>query len=231
MRFVFILVLVLSQGPPSAQTQREHAGTQQQTGPNQRGTPQSPAFVKLVPPDSSEAQRGKTAKEKTDRADSEWRIATATVALAVFTFLLAIGTSVLAVFTYNLWRATKDAAAEQAKLTVSSLGEMRRAAEAALSGADAAGRSATVAEKSLTRLERPYVFATIPAQDIWTDPMGQRDTPLLIRPKPEVRFSLRNYGRTPAIVREIRADVQVVTMVDAIIPRDKFWASSAREAS
>jgi hypothetical protein len=63
---------------------------------------------------------------------------------------LVFVTGLLAVYTYRLWRSTKEAATEQAKLTVASLEEMRRAA-------DAAGRSADVARDTLHLAHRAHL--------------------------------------------------------------------------
>jgi hypothetical protein len=64
--------------------------------------------------------------------------------------------------------------------------------------AHAAEKAANIAEKSLTELERPYIFVQIP-----------KFVPNTIPNRPDrVQYVLKNYGRTPAIVRWFKAEAK-----------------------
>src|SRR5580658_9626305 len=76
----------------------------------------------------------------------------------------------------------------------------RKSAEAAKSSADAATKSAGVAEQALIGLERPYIFLDTPkpVSNIRKPGIGNC-----------IEFTLRNYGRSPAIVQWFYASSRV----------------------
>jgi hypothetical protein len=86
---------------------------------------------------------------------------------AFFTFVLAVFTCVLAVSTFFLWLVTGTAAR-------------------------AALRSADVAERALTDLERPFLLPSLPPV-VFEARRDQRNREFL-------RYGFCNYGRTPAII-------------------------------
>lgn len=111
--------------------------------------------------------------------------------------MTAIFTVILGISTIGLWCATRRLtllAREQAR-------DAKRSLIAANTSANAAMKSAIVAENALYGTEAPFIFAAIEAT-ILADPnsyavvQGQE----ILK---EFRYSLFNCGRSPAIVREI----------------------------
>lgn len=72
-------------------------------------------------------------------------------------------------------------------------------------------RSADIAEKALLDIERPYLFvtATKPLVGVTHD---WADKPDNKRPIPEAAYSIKNFGRTPAIINEIRASLRLCNL-------------------
>ena len=125
---------------------------------NQRGTDKSPIVVKVLPSDTAKEQSETETKNELDKSFYDKLISYSTVALAIVTAFLAF-------FTYRLWSATvrmskdaKEAAARQAH-------EMQNSLAIAKESADAAQKSATVAEKTVS-LHRAWVFAGIGGTNI-----------------------------------------------------------------
>jgi hypothetical protein len=107
---------------------------------------------------------------------------------------LVVVTVILAVYTYKLWKATntlakdaKEAAAEQSKLTVASLGEMRRAADTASIGANAARMGADIARDTLHLAYRAHLHF-----DTWSIENFRPNS------VPVVRFEILNRSHTAA---------------------------------
>jgi hypothetical protein len=83
-------------------------------------------------------------------------------------------------------------------VAVIQLGFLSRQEGIAAAAAQAAKTSANVAERTLTELERPYIFVDIP-----------KFVPSPIEGRPHnVQYVLKNYGRTPAIVRWLKASAK-----------------------
>lgn len=72
-------------------------------------------------------------------------------------------------------------------------------------------RSADIAEKALLDIERPYLFvtATKPLVGVTHD---WADKPDNKRPIPEAAYSIKNFGRAPAIINEIRASLRLCNL-------------------
>ncbi|ESZ28319.1 hypothetical protein X732_32000 [Mesorhizobium sp. L2C066B000] len=72
-------------------------------------------------------------------------------------------------------------------------------------------RSADIAEKALLDIERSYLFvtATKPLVGVTHD---WADKPDNKRPIPEAAYSIKNFGRTPAIINEIRASLRLCNL-------------------
>jgi hypothetical protein len=77
------------------------------------------------------------------------------------------------------------------------IGFLISANDTATEAANAAKISADIAKRTLTELERPYIFVDIP-----------KFIPSPIKDRPNVQYVLKNYGRTPAIVRWLKATAQ-----------------------
>jgi len=94
--------------------------------------------------------------------------------------------------TYTMWLAIFTALL--VLVAIFQIGFLVRTDKTSTAAANAAKQSADVAERTFTELERPYIFV---------------DTPKFI-PSPiegalNVQYILKNYGRTPAIVRWLKA--------------------------
>jgi hypothetical protein len=103
------------------------------------------------------------------------------------------------------WRQT-GIMKTQAAIQEAALAATRTAAEAAKKSAD-------VAEKSVNNLERPYLLVESVAPMI-KEHMGE--TPASSAP-PSATLSLKNYGRSPALVSELRASLEM-TQANQSVP-------------
>ena len=116
-------------------------------------------------------------------------IVLATVAIAWFTYELRAATISLDKSTKKLWRAGKK-----------QYGVVKQAADAATS-------QAKTAESALTDLETPFIYPVIKKDDFKEAFMGfvkyaetTTDTA-----QPIITFTLKNYGRTPALLQSVAA--------------------------
>jgi len=115
--------------------------------------------------------------------------------VANYTFWLDILTGALAISTFGLWVATIRGFRKQTRDT-------RHSLDIASKSARAAQQSADVAERALVLAERPYIFV-----------FGV-STPQLARSEggewyAYVEYIVANYGRTPAIIEEVRVGAMV----------------------
>lgn len=114
--------------------------------------------------------------------------------IAIFTFVLAISTVLLWLDTNGLRRQ----AAKQSE-------DMEQSLKIGKIAAEAANKSAEVAEKSLERLERPFLFI----YDL---------TPVDVAPLANnkcIWFTLQNYGRFPAIIGLAKIVARITTNSEA----------------
>jgi hypothetical protein len=140
------------------------------------------------------------AKHHAEQADAQphktfWQ-RTAGDPIAVFNLILVVFTGVLAASTIGLWLATYrlwQVSLTHADHMEQSVKAAQISAESAMTQAKASERHTNVAERTLTGLERPYVFVS---------QLGALHTPDLREVL--VRYGARNFGRTPAIVTEMR---------------------------
>jgi hypothetical protein len=112
-------------------------------------------------------------------------------------FATALATVLIAIFTYTLYRATKglvESAWVQSK-------DMKRSIIASETAATAASTQAEIAKKSLSVIERPYIFVfNISVPEIVEDVNGD-----FLR----VTYSVANYGKTPAVIENGRVSLSV----------------------
>jgi hypothetical protein len=150
------------------------------------------SYLSSPPPGHSSEQQGDNQAAKEKQAEQRHSISgfiryLFPDGIAVFTFWLVIATIVLGV-----GAIVQIGYLERAE-TISA-GSSQTAKESA----EAAKKAANIAEKSLTELERPYVFVQIP-----------KFVPNTIPGRPDrVQYVLKNYGRTPAIVRWFKAEAK-----------------------
>lgn len=134
--------------------------------------------------------------------------ALATVFIGVFTLTLKLSTD-------NLWTAAKDqiAAAENAAKMQSR--DMQASIAVAQSAANAANKSAKVAEDALTVLEKPYVFIdrrialSKSIMEIKDFKALNADSLCHIG----VEYFIINHGRTPAIIKNLTTTMLIVANI------------------
>ena len=114
--------------------------------------------------------------------------------IAIFTFCLVAVGAVQIGFFYR-----------QLRLIRISLDDTKQAADATTAAAAAATRQAKVAEDSLIKLERPYLFI-FKVSELEVDEMDE-ETGLLL----SVTYSVANYGKIPAIIKYAQAILAIGT--------------------
>lgn len=125
-----------------------------------------------------------------DYSSSEWYLVYLTFILAAVTLGLAIYTAKLYHATVKLGEDAKDTSTRQAI-------EMERSLAISKEAAEAAKKTAEVAEKAMILTERPYVFVSNVSR-------FQRDA---IDGRYFVTYEVSNHGRTPADIDDIRAEI------------------------
>src|SRR5438445_6626974 len=136
MFLIFILAIVLQNPSPSgrivSQNQQSQAQPSQQPAqPNQRGTEQSPIFVKEVPTPKTEKESSQEAKDPEDKTANDRKLVDFTRDLVIVTAILgAIGCFQLMVFGLQArrLRQTVEAAADQGQAMERSIAEANRLA-------------------------------------------------------------------------------------------------------
>jgi hypothetical protein len=122
--------------------------------------------------------------------------------IAIFTLgLVIIGGAQLAFFYWQL------------RFIRESLDDAKQAADSTTSAAAAATRQAKVAEDSLTKLERPYIFifniSELETKE-YVDDAGPTGDDLL-----SVTYSVANYGKIPAIIKYAQAGMTIGATPDS----------------
>jgi hypothetical protein len=126
-------------------------------------------------------------------------------------WLLVLFNGLLALYTWRLYLATRglvEAASEQSK-------DMKASVAVAAKAANAADRSAKIAEDALFVAQRPYIFVT----GAWFPQIVlDRDTFNYTGPEiwTWINFKLENHGRTAASIIEICADSACVVKLPAV---------------
>ena len=109
--------------------------------------------------------------------------------------LVAVGAVQLVLFIWQL------------RLIRTSLDDAKISADAAADAAKAASRQAHVAEESLAKIERPYIFVfNVSALSVDSYESLEDDYTLL-----KVTYSIANYGKIPAIIKSAEVGLSVFT--------------------
>lgn len=198
-RIVVALIPLILAVSASAQSQKDQPRekqpeaqiTQQERAPDQRGTDQSPLTVKIIPTPKTDADREEEAKDRREKAETDRKLADYTGELAFFTEGLFIATVILCIATVGLLFA----AVFQSR-------DMKASIAAAQRNAEAANKSAVIAETALLKLERPFVFVkeiTIDAERglSWRAASGEIIPGAIITANLSAVFE--NSGQTPAV--------------------------------
>ncbi len=122
--------------------------------------------------------------------------------IAVSAAITALFTGILAIATIRLWNST----AELARLAKRQADDMKDSIAASKTSADAASKSANLAETALFVGQRPYVFVTRPhfrdTISLDTFNFDPQAPPVW----PTIKYPLENHGQTPAIIIEVCAE-------------------------
>jgi hypothetical protein len=161
------------------QQPQKTSGDQQQFSPDNRGTEQTPLVVKTIPPEKSKDDIQRE-KEKTELDRKTVQL---TGNLVSYTWLLFIATAILSSATGGL-----------ALVAFLQMRDARKAIAAAEASAKASEQHATTAERALTEVERPYIFA-FDVSIIHDLEIGGRG----------IGYSVGNFGKTPATIENVSA--------------------------
>lgn len=234
---VFRLLALLIVLASHQQKGGERAQAQQAASRDIRGTPQSPVVVKVLPGEKSKEAAEAERAEKDKHAHAESLVAYGTLALAIATGVLMLGTLFLAGYTYQLWKATgvlatgasKDANV-QAGLTRQAILQAERSATAAqrsvqitaegLASAaidsaeiravmDKQATAATESAKAGRASERAYVLINAPGTIHENSGRAWQDDAVFF-------LHFTNFGKTPAKIDEIVAFAEYWESVKAI---------------
>lgn len=162
--------------------------TNQESAAEQRGSEQSPLFVKATSP-NTQAERDHEAYEKYEKPANERKITDATIALAWITGILAFFTAALWYATYKLAKDAKTSGETQATKMEKSIAEATRAASAMESVAEATKNNAILMQGILHKQMRAYLAF---------DSAGCVPQDASTNWKFEVRFHIKNFGHSPA---------------------------------
>jgi len=100
---------------------------------------------------------------------------------------------------------------------------------AATAAAEAASKAADLAEEALRVGERPYMLAA-PVRDVLDYAITNANPASQVEPftgRPYVTFSITNYGNTPAILREVGANLKI----SATLPTRGYFSKVLPRAS
>jgi hypothetical protein len=149
-----------------------------------------PIIVNVSPPAKTHDEIEQEAKEHEDKADNDRKLVEFTRQLAYYTLGLFIATGTLVIATgclaYLGWRQARD---------------MKESLAIAKESADAAMKSALVAEQTLYGTEAPFIFIIIAPTH--GDAIVTVASPQGVEYPEHVSCTFHNYGRSPAIIREI----------------------------
>jgi hypothetical protein len=181
-----------SQRPPPSlmvgvQQKQAHSGpTNEQAANNPSDGDDALFTVKVIPGAQSADRRAEAAKDHDEKSFNESWLTRGTIIIAVFTVGLALIAGVQAWFFWRQLGIMKDGLIDaKAAADASTI-----AANAASESARAGIRQAEVAEASLAKLERPYVY-TFNVSYFLRDEESQEFY---------ITYSVGNFGKSPAII-------------------------------
>lgn len=198
----------------------------QSANADKQGTKQNPFIIKVDATKKSKAESDEDQSDKLEHSHNESLIAYGTIALAIITLILACATIILAAFTYKLWKATIKLAEETERNSARQAKKMRKALAISQESADAAKKSAEVAESTV----RPFLYwGTLvgynlhPSIGICNDYTGYETTYT-----PIISISIKNLGGTPALIKE---HLYKISLVDSIPSIPDFSGNEVRLGS
>lgn len=197
MRFLLTVLLIgafcNSQSLVAQEPEHNAKRAEQNTNAAKQGTEKNPLFVKVVPTGNGGTDIPKKEVSENHKSENEVRIANATIALVWITGVLAFFTALLWLATVNLAKDAKRTSERQSAETEKSLSISKQAAIAAKASADAALKSSM-----------PVLFPSITGMD-QLHPLTESNTAITHDANIFIQFD--NYGKTPGIIRQVRADL------------------------
>lgn len=193
-RFGIILLVVIVadsaySNPPSSaprdaeqNNQARTKDNQQPTSPDQRGSENSPLFIKVIPPLAVEPGPTEHAQQTNGYTSPEWW-------LVWVTLILAVITAILTGYTAKLWGATKSLAEDAERTATRQASEMQTSLRIAQESADAAKNTALTMEETAERELRAYMMVN--EVEIVNDPEPGYSGAY-------VYIHIKNFGQTPA---------------------------------
>ncbi len=178
-------------GSPT-QPLQQAKGTEQKAKPDTRGTEQSPLVIKVNPSPINDEKAAEEKKERQEKSDSDWWLVKLTGTLA------AIG--LLQLFVFGL----------QARRLRQTIEEMKVATAATQKAANAAKDSADTALVANMPVLSPYVTNIGNIHPLQAIVFTGSDGIQTVEFDSHIFFTFDNYGRTPGIIREVRADLFLV---------------------
>jgi hypothetical protein len=186
-----------SRGKDSQPIETKPTKDQGAPAPDQRGTKAQPIIVDVVKTAPDENERKAERDERDKKSSNDWYLNFFTALLALFTFLL-VATAIAQIVIF----------VRQLRLIRDSLGPAEKAANSAAAAADAAKLNA----QAVITAERARIYIQVGGAEL----IGKIKHSINYSPAntPEqlqapinaivgVAYAVKNYGRTPAIIKEI----------------------------
>lgn len=191
---VILLENIGSVAKKRIKTQPNAQQSQQQPEADKRGTIDAPFVVKPLRTEKNQQEADEDARDKNEKRWNDRITIFVAVATAIILFFQLIVFGRQARRLKQTIEAMKKIGADQSK-------DMQGWIAVADKSADAALKSAFVAEQALYGTEAPFIFIIIAATDgntivTVTSPQG-------VEYPEHVSYMFHNYGRSPAIIREI----------------------------
>jgi hypothetical protein len=197
---VLALAFCLALIADSAQSQRRPQPksspqqTQQPTPADQRGTEQSPAFIKIIPTPKSDSEAAQEAEDRRNKKSADEWLVRWTGAVAIFTLVLAV---------IAAWQGI------QLRLTVLATKDAAKAAELnaqAVIDAERAHLFIGIERQNVAEIISHAATAAIPnnMEDAQISPL-------------HISYAFQNYGRTPAVLKDIKHGTLIATDIYKVV--------------
>lgn len=188
----------------TAQPKSQHQKTDSKADSNKPTSQNIPPIKETSKTPIIQVETTDKTEKRHDYSSSEWW-------LVYLTFALALVTLGLAIYTAKLYRATVGLGNEAKNTSDRQATEMEKSIAIAKETADAANKSAEVAEKTLTMVERPYVFAYSVSNFHMSENLN-----------PAITYEVANFGKTPAIIQSAHVALENIhSNLNAVLEVDR----------
>jgi len=199
----------ISAGETNHKNQHQSSDEPQITNGNNAAAKQSTPAPNLVLPPKIEVEIRRTDQECNEKPTGDY-IGYALVALGIFVAYLTYRT-------IGRQASIMEGTLAQMKVDAGSRAvETQSQLKIATDTAQAAQKSADIAERTLTELESPFLYPVIRADTVEAQFKGfvlYDATPGWAAPT--ITFTIKNFGRTPALVRSVAAEFDQLTEIAA----------------